>query len=871
MLFLNLSNLHPLTRHLTKISLFLTVTVLLISCNAVKRVPADKFLLTENTIVVDSVEINDAGVYSQLYQRPNPKIPLLGIPFGLHIYNLADPHPDSTYQRWLHRKPEREERLVNFISRKQVEEIGNSYVGFNEWLEESGDAPVIISEEKTEKSLDRIKSWYAKRGWFNTTGDYTITPSEKKDKRASVKYNIQRYQPYIIDSITTEIASPVVDSLFQDSKNNTFIKSGQQYAASDFQNERDRLTIQFRNSGLFHFDQDYVRFEGDTVNTGHKANITYLIPNRKITVGDSTYTEEFKVHRINQVRVVTDYLFENRNERFQDSANYKGYKIYSYDDLAYRPKAITDAISIAPNAIFKDIDRTLTYNQISDLRIFKYPSITYQEDKSDTTGTGLIATVLLSPKKKYTLGVDFDAYTSTIQPFGIGFSSSFLIRNVFRGAETLELTAGGSVGSSADRNSSFFDTSDLGADVKLSFPSILFPLNTDKIIPKYMSPSTNISIGFNAQNNIGLDRQNLSTIFNYQWKPSKIKNYRLDLLNIQYVRNLNVENYFNVFRSSFEQLNDIAQNIEINNPGTIDPEYYTLVDDELQLTIPSGANNFIDDVLMGTINPISGNRDDFDTVRTIDERKDRLTENNLIFASNFTWTRDTRENIFDKNFSRIRWKIETAGNLLSGIASLSNFEKNENGNFETLGVAFSQYAKGEFEYIKHWALNADNIFAIRTFGGLAVPYGNSRSIPFTRSYFAGGANDNRGWRAYELGPGSSGNPNEFNDANLKIALNAEYRYTILGAFKGAFFVDTGNIWNIFDNVEDPASRFEGIGDLKELAVASGFGLRYDFGFFVLRFDIGFKTHDPARPEGERWFKDYNFNNAVYNIGINYPF
>jgi outer membrane protein assembly factor BamA len=864
-----------LTQSLTKISLILGLISLLLSCNAVKHVPEGKFLLTDNTVIVDGEETNDAGVISQLSQKPNPTFPLIGIPIGLHIYNIADQTPDSTFNKWLYKKPKREERLIRFLSKKQVDELGYSYIGFNRWLQKSGDAPVIIEDERTKKSVEKVKQWYSKRGWFNTEAEYTVENNEKKDKRASITYNVTRHKPYFIDSIQEKISSPVVDSLFQMTKDKSFIIPGKQYAAYDFENERDRLTIQFRNSGLYYFDQDYVEFEGDTVNTGHKANITYIIPDRKTTIGDTTYTEPFRVHTINEVRVVTDYTFDNRTKKWTDSVSFKGYKLYSYDELKYRPKAITDAISITPNKIFKDIDRTLTYNQISDLRIFKYPNISYQEDPRDSTGTGLIATVLLTPRKKATLDVNFDAYTSTIQQFGIGFSGSLLLRNIFRGAEILEISGRGSVGSSkdaADSNSSFFNISDLGGDVRLSFPRILFPLNTDPFIPKYMSPSTSISIGFNAQNNIGLDRQNLSTIYSYQWKPSKIRTNVFDLLNIQYVRNLNTGNYFNVYQNSFNQLNDIAQQIELLNPGSINPDYYFInSNNELELNIPDGANNFISDVKNGVITNISQNSEDFTTISNIDERKLRLTEDNLIFASNFQWTRDTRENIFDKNFSRVRFKLESAGNLLSGIASIAGLAENENGNKEIFGVVFSQYLKFEGDYIKHWEINSKNVFAVRAFGGIAIPYGNSNSIPFTRSYFAGGANDNRGWRAYDLGPGSSGSTNEFNEANLKIALNAEYRFTILGAFKGAFFVDAGNIWNVLDNVKDEASSFTDFSDLTEIAIASGFGLRYDFGFFVFRLDIGFKTYNPALPESSRWFRDYNFNNAVYNIGINYPF
>ena len=255
----------------------------------------------------------------------------------------------------------------------------------------------------------------------------------------------------------------------------------------------------------------------------------------------------------------------------------------------------------------------------------------------------------------------------------------------------------------------------------------------------------------------------------------------------------------------------------------------------------------------------------------IRERQIRLSENNLIVATNYSWTRDTRENIKDNNFYRIRWKIESAGALLQGLASASNLNKDEFGKYLIGGVAFSQYIKLEAEYIKHWDFGHNNILAFRTFGGFAIPYGNSNSIPFTRSYFAGGSNDNRGWRAYDLGPGSSGGVQDFNEANLKIAFNTEFRFKIVDAFNGALFVDAGNIWNALDNITDDASTFTRLSDLNDIAISTGIGFRYDFGFFVFRLDIGFKTYDPGYLEGDRWFNDYNFGNAVYNIGINYPF
>ena len=187
------------------------------------------------------------------------------------------------------------------------------------------------------------------------------------------------------------------------------------------------------------------------------------------------------------------------------------------------------------------------------------------------------------------------------------------------------------------------------------------------------------------------------------------------------------------------------------------------------------------------------------------------------------------------------------------------------------GVEYAQYIKTEFEYIKHLHLYKKSSLAFRFFGGIAIPYGNSNSVPFSRSYFAGGSNDNRGWQAYSLGPGASKSVNDFNEANLKLSMNLEYRFNIINSLNGALFADAGNIWNVFDNVEEEKLVFSGFKSLRDTALGTGFGLRYDFGFFVVRGDFGYKAYNPAKEYSERWLKDVNLSKTVFNIGINYPF
>ena len=843
---------------ITKISLFLGIILVFISCDSVKNVPDNSYLLTKNTILVDSVKLKDPKVESLLLQEPNKKI--LKVPFGIYVYNLANSQPDSTFNKWVLKKPNREKRMEAIYSKKQVNKLKDNYIGFNKWIQKVGDEPVIVKDKKAKKSNTQIEKYYASFGWFNTEASYEIDKTE--DKRASVTYTIKRHSPYFIGTITDSISSPVVDSLFQLSKSNSYIKTEKQYATNNFIGERDRLTLQFRNSGLYYFDQSYVEFEADTVNTEHKANIIYKIPDRNIKTEDTTYTKPFQVNHVSEIRIITDYNYKNRNLKFQDSASYNGYKLFSYGELDYFPKAITDAIAISPGKIFKDIERSLTYSQVQDLRVFKYPKISYSEDPKDSTQTDLIATILLTPRDKYGFSFNFDGFTSAIQQFGIGFNATFKIRNVFRRAEILEISGKGRVGDSKDaavKSSSLFNNSDVGANMKLTFPRIIFPIKTEKFIPKYMSPATSASVGFNLQHNIGLDRQNVNVIYNYIWKPKKMRTNQIDLLNIQFVKNLNPENYYNVYTSSYNSLNEIA----------VDTGFDFQYEDE-KLKIPEETNLFIRQVLTGN-DDLDVSESQKEEVVSITERQVRLSENNLIFAANYTWTRDTRENSKDNTFYRLRLKVESAGALLNGLASIFNSKKDSLGNSSIGDVVFSQYAKFESEYIKHWEIDRKNVVAFRFFGGIAIPYGNSNSIPFTRSYFAGGSNDNRGWKAYDLGPGSSGGKLDFNEANLKIAFNIEERFKILGPINGAIFIDAGNIWNTLDNITNEEFTFTSFSDLKDIAVSTGVGLRYDFGFAVFRLDVGFKTYDPSYEDGERWFKDYNFGNAVYNIGINYPF
>lgn len=847
----------------TKIGAFILIAIFISACNAVKRVPDGKMLLIKNNILANGKSANDETAVNQLYQKPNST--LLGYKLRLNLYNLANLNPDSTYQAKFKNNPGKYERESKILSAKQVDRLGQSfwYKGIHEFLKSTGEPPVIIDTSKTRKTLLRLKSYYFNNGYFNVATNYNIDTLSYK--RGKINYNITTGPAFILDSIRSTISTPALDSLHKKNTEPSFLKSGNQYKSSDFEEEKNRVTAYFRNHGAYYFQPTYVTFDVDTIGKKNKADINLIIKNNTIQEKDSSRTEPFKLYKISDVNIYTDYSPARAKSQIKDSTTYNNFNLYSYDKLKYKPRAITDAIFITKGGTYADFRTTLSSRYLNNLKIFNYPSIQYEVDKRDSTAQSLIANVYLTPREKYSFGASLDLTHSNIQDFGIGASISETIRNVFNRAETLEISARLNIGSSKDLanpNNNFFNVSEYGVDMKLNFPRILMPFGTEKIIPKSMIPSTSITSGFSKQRNIGLDKESFTGGLSYLWSPKRYNTAKFELLNAQYIRNLNPNNYYRVYTSSYDELNSIA-NVYNVNADNIDINTGNL-------TINDGAAGFTDDVINDRT-ALKPGMAEYEDVQSIEERRIRLTENDFILATSYTFTKTTKKDLADNTFYQFKTKIESAGTLLSAISSVAGLPKNSNGNYDIFNLEYSEYIKTEFDYIKHWDFGKEKVLAVRSFFGIAIPFGNSDYIPFTRSYYSGGSNDNRAWQPYALGPGSTNTVNDFNEANMKIALSGEFRFKIAGDVKGAIFADAGNIWNVLDNVTDEKAKFSGLNDFEEIALGSGFGLRYDLSFFVIRLDLGFKTYNPAHEPGNRWFKEYNFGHSVLNFGINYPF
>ena len=230
---------------------------------------------------------------------------------------------------------------------------------------------------------------------------------------------------------------------------------------------------------------------------------------------------------------------------------------------------------------------------------------------------------------------------------------------------------------------------------------------------------------------------------------------------------------------------------------------------------------------------------------------------------------------YNSNSYQIRLGVETAGNFLYLISKLFNGSKNEDGHYKLFNIAFAQYAKFDFDFVKNFVIDNRNALAFHVGFGLALPYGNATIIPYEKRYFAGGANSVRGWGVRELGPGKyigrDGKVDFINQTgNIKFDINLEYRTYLFWKLHGAVFVDAGNVWTTRDYSDQQGGKFTFDNFYKQIAVAYGLGLRLNLDYFVLRFDGGMKAVNPVYSDSRRHFpiihpkfsRDFTFHFAV---------
>ncbi|WP_298879143.1 BamA/TamA family outer membrane protein [uncultured Polaribacter sp.] len=828
-----------------KLSLSLLLVLIFVSCNSTKHVAEDEHMLTQNYIFVDSVRNKSSDIQKYILQKPNPRF--LDLPFALYLHNIGNHEKPKTAKEWGNKNPNSYNFIKSIFSEKQSISYANSFINLNKWfLNYQG--PEIINKRKVKRTADNLLAYYKTQGYFKSKVDTVV--NEYKDKKATVEYHITKGKPTILDTISLKIDSKVLDSIYKDSKYKSLLKSGDQYNDKTFRNEASNVLKLFRNNGIYHFSEAALGFYVDSDKDElpyYNTDVEFLISGSRLKEIDGNYINKpFKVQKISKINVYTDYSFTKKGEPILDSINYKGINFLAHNKVKYNPKYLSQSIFIKPNTVYKDTLRNLTRNHLKSLKNFKSTNIKFSQIPG--SDNELKMDIFLAPIEKYTLGLETELTHSNIREIGSSAKFSISNRNAFKGAELLKLSFLGSYFTS--RNGPGWE---IGTDASLEIPRFVAPFGLSKLVPKEMSPRTLFSIGSSFQRNIGLDRQTFTFLSDYKWQFNSKKTIQLEIFNTQYIKNLNTSNYFRIYNSEYNNLETVA-NVYPNK---------TLPENTSENN--SGIVNFISTVSNDSSFKAS-NPEEYNTALNILNRYNIITSDFLIPTISYTFNYNNQTTFDDNNFSFFKFRIANSGNILGLISK--NY--NSKGKKTFAKIPLAQYFKTDIEYKKFWDVGENSVFGFRSFLGAIIPYDNS-DIPFTKSYFAGGSNDIRAWQTYELGPGSRNTGLEFNVGSLKLLTSAEYRFNVVSKLKGALFIDAGNIWDITgSSFVDEKSKFNNLSSLKDIAIGSGFGTRLDFSFLILRFDVGFKTYEPYLT-GNKWLKNYNFANAVYNIGINYPF
>ncbi len=839
------------------ISLILILLVTLSSCISTKRVEEGDYLLEKNIVLV-----NDKRNYNpetQRYIKQNTNQKFFGFyPFYLHLYNLADLDPEEEVNKY---KLEHKRTMVfmeKAFSQKAVNGLEKDYIGIQGWLKKTGEEPVLVDEKKTTKSSEQLTQLYKNKGFLKATSSDTISYEYKKSK---VKYFINTGPAYFIDSVEYSMNTEVISELFYKTLDKTFIKKGNQYNQSDFYAEQERLTTLFRNTGVYNFQKQFISFTADSNYAGHKVHIKLIISDYPIESDNGISYIPHKQYTINKINIFTDNEYENHDLPISDSISKDGFYFLAKTKNRFKPRALTDAIYFEPNKMYSDEDRKLTIKLLGSLGMFRMTDVKINLDSTDNSGVGLLTNIYLTPLKRNTFKVELEGTNSNTLGFGFAANTSFTNRNTFGGAEIFSITLTGMAGNQKEVTSTgnpIFNAYQYGVETSLRFPRFLLPFNTENLVPKRMRPRSTIRGSLNNQLNIGLSKNSYNTSLDYIWNETDSKEHTYQLMNFQYIKYLNSR--YDYFRANPTEANNIqiAEDAYIELHPELEPYRGTDELYKLMLNDPSFQN---DETYPAFANSV--------------QRYQRLTQNYLILSNSYTFVYNNQRINKEHSFLYFKGKIELAGSLFSlvnAIDPLPEIEDSQGFKSKTIfGLPYAQFVKLDIDFRKYWRLNSTDKIAFRFLSGITLPFGNSQDIPFERAYFSGGVSDVRAWLPYELGPGGVQDyPFDYSYDKMKMTIGLEYRVKVFGKLHGALFVDAGNIWGIGNDAEE--SNFNINTFYKQLGVGMGYGIRYDFNFFVFRFDFAYKSYDPSKPEGSRWqFGKQNLLDAQVNFAIGYPF
>lgn len=690
----------------------------------------------------------------------------------------------------------------------------DSSLWINRFLRKIGDAPVIYDESLATKSQEVIEQAVKNMGYMRA--DVRLEKKVKKNK-LKLNYQIKTDKLYHINHIAYHIDDMQIQELIDKDSTQSYLHAGMPFNIVTLDAERQRITRLLQENGYYKFNKDFLVYQADTVRNTFQVDLTMkLLPYQRKKEDNPTKHQAYKIRNVNFIEDNNIIHYDNSLTLY-DSLSYKGLNIYYKDKLYLRPKTLAEFNHIRFNSLYNQQDIQNTYESLGRLRALKYTNIRFNE-VSENDSIHLDANIVMTKGEDKSLSFEIEG-TNSAGDLGTAASMTYQHRNIFKGSETFTIKLRGAYEAITGLQEGYENGNytEWGIESNLNFPEFKFPfLSTD--FKKRIKASSEVGIKYNSQVRPEFTRTLAAASWSYRWQDRKRASHRFDLLDVSYI-------YVPKKSKEFEEY---LQNLSSRN----------------SVLIKSYEDQLI--------------------VRT---------------AYSYTYNSSLDKNRTNNRHSfSLRMNLEESGNLLYLASKAVHSSPKEEKGYVIANIPFAQYVKGDFDYAHNFNIDNRNSLTFHIGLGIAYPYGNSQMLPFEKRYFAGGPNSVRGWSVRSLGPGTYKNiDGEMNYINhtgdIKLDLNIEYRTHLFWKFKGAAFIDAGNIWNIKEYKGQEEGTFHFNQFYKQLAVAYGLGLRMDLDYLILRFDGGMKAINPTKTGKDKYpiCKPKFGRDFAFHFAVGYPF
>lgn len=685
--------------------------------------------------------------------------------------------------------------------------------GKNTWFSKAfrkiGEEPVIYDDDMKEQTKRQINLYLKNKGYYNSLITDTLLI---KRKTVRVHYSVKTGVPYKLEKLNYLIEDSLISKLVLPDSTNCLLKTGSTFDIDQMQNERLRIEAFLKNRGYFNFNKEYIYFKADSAFGNHTVHLLLGIKKFQLKSDSGITYIPHLLYKLGNVKVIfekkqlIDTVYNNIYiYHLPDTVMINDIHVIYQESHSVKPNLLVNKIYLAPGQLYSQRNVEETYKSLSSLKIFKFVNIVFEEDTTGDTDSIKVINCRINLATTDFQSFQTEAELTNSEGFGVSGSLVYQHKNLFKGAEIFDFKVNGATEAIKQKTSA------------LDFRNTIELGSEVKVqFPKYLLP-------FRTEEFIRRynPKTSISIAYSYKRRPD----YTHAIANISFGYNWNGNRY-----TTF-QLNPV----DINYVKLL---HYT----------PSFKDKISNTYLEYSFS------------------------DHLVPVTSFSYTFNNQRFKRNSKFIYFRFNEETAGNSARLLCKAFDEPLDTSNSYQLFSITFSQYIKSDVDFRYYRPLNTTDKIVYRVFIGVGYPYGNSKTIPFEKQYFAGGANSLRAWQIRNLGPGTYKEINKSlypdKTADMKLEANIEYRFKLFWILEGALFIDAGNIWSIKDDTRtDAVFHFNSF--YNQLAIGPGIGTRFDFSFFIFRFDLGFQLRDPIN----KWAFGKEITRKYLNptIGIGYPF